>query len=110
MRRSMDRPLPPPGLDRREFINGHWTTRETGGPGAEIASILVQVRRERLDAAAQAIEALPGAQIHTRGPKVNLVAVIEEPAAGAIGTTLNASSLMPDVLTAALVFHGTDEG
>ena len=43
----------------------------------EIASILVQARPERLDEAARAIEALPGAQIYSRDPKGKLVVVIE---------------------------------
>jgi nitrate reductase NapD len=98
-------------VDRREFINGQWTTRGMGASDAtEIASILVQVRPDRLDEAARAIEALPGAQIYTRDPKGKLVVVIEAPQVGAIGTALNTISLMPQVLTAALVFHGTDEG
>jgi nitrate reductase NapAB chaperone NapD len=29
---------------------------------------------------------------------------------GSVGATLNTISMMPEVLTAALVFHGTDEG
>jgi nitrate reductase NapD len=100
-----------PDLDRRKFINGHWTTRDVAdGDATEIASILVQVRPERLDEAARAIEALPGAQIYTRDPKGKLVVVVEAPQVGAIGTTLNTISQMPQVLTAALVFHGTDEG
>ena len=76
----------------------------------EIASILVQARPERLDAAAAAIEALPGAQIYSRDPKGKLVVVIEASDTGSIGTSLNTISSMPDVLTAALVFQGTDEG
>ena len=66
-------------VDRRKFINGRWTT-ESGDhtPGSvEIASILVQARPERLDAAARAIEALPGTQIYSRDPKGKLVVVIE---------------------------------
>jgi len=98
-----------PDVDRREFINGRWTEHPAGDrPSAEIASILVQIRPERLDAAARAIEALPGTQIYSRDPKGKLVVVIEASDVGAIGTTLNRISLMPDVLTAALVFHGTD--
>jgi nitrate reductase NapD len=98
-------------LDRREFINGRWA-RFAGGDAveAEIASILVQARPERLDAAARAIEMLPGAQVYSRDPKGKLVVVIEASDIGGIGTALNTISMMPDVLTAALVFHGTDGG
>jgi len=98
-------------VDRREFLNGRWPTRVAGqvGTTAEIASILVQVRPERLDAVAQAIELLPGTEIHGRSPQGKLVVVIEAADVGTIGVTLNAISSMPHVLTAALVFHGTDE-
>jgi len=101
---------PPRSVDRREFLNGQWTTGaiEPSSARFEIASILVQARPERLDAAARAIEALPGAQIYSRDLKGKLVVVIEASDAGSIGTTLNAISLMPDVLTAALVFQGND--
>lgn len=96
-------------VDRRRFLNGHWQ-QGTNVTACEIASILVQARPERLDAAVHAIEALPGTQIYSRDPKGKLVVVIEAGDVGDIGTTLNTISLMPDVLTAALVFHGTDKG
>jgi periplasmic nitrate reductase NapD len=98
-------------VDRRKFINGRWTRTAASAPAsAEIASILVQTRPERLEAAARAIEALPGTEIYSRDPKGKLVVVIEAPDVGSIGATLNAISLMPDVVTAALVFQGTDGG
>lgn len=99
-----------PDVDRREFLNGRWQLGPSSQtPVSEIASILVQARPERLDAAARAIEALPGTQIYSRDSKGKLVVVIEASDVGSIGTTLNIISLMPDVLTAALVFHGTDD-
>ena len=100
-----------PEVDRREFLNGQWPKRsgEREALTAEIASVLVQVRPERMDAAARAIEALPGAEIYSRDPRGKLVVVLEASTVGVIGSTLNTISLMPHVLTAALVFHGTDE-
>ena len=99
-----------PEVDRRAFLNGQWPRApENDRSVAEIASILVQVKPEKMDAAAQAIAALPGAEIHARDPKGKLVVVLEASSVGVIGTMLNTISLMPDVLTAALVFHGTDE-
>lgn len=99
-----------PDPDRRKFLNGRWSQREAAGPSpsAEIASILVQARPERLDAAARAIEALPGTEIYSRDPRGKLVAVVEASDVGVVGDILNSISSMPDVLTAALVFHGTD--
>ena len=101
-----------PQVDRRQFINGRWPVRadDNAKPAVEIASILVQVRPERMDDAARAIEALPGAQIYSRDARGKLVVVIEAADVGAIGSSLNTISLMPNVLTAALVFHGTDDG
>ena len=98
-----------PELDRRKFINGRWQSQNDSAL-VEIASILVQVRPERCEAVAHAIESLPGTQIYSRDPKGKLVVVIEAGSTGVIGTTLNTISLMPHVLTAALVFHGTDAG
>jgi periplasmic nitrate reductase NapD len=104
--------MPPiPTVDRREFLNGRWAASAEKGAGmaAEIASILVQARPERLDAVARAIEALPGSQIYSRSPQGKLVVVLEAQRAGEIGSTLTAISSMPHVLTAALVFHATDQ-
>jgi periplasmic nitrate reductase NapD len=99
------------GVDRRKFINGRWVAASAAPTDSvEIASILVQARPERLDAAACAVEALPGTKIYSRDPKGKLVVVIEARDIGSIGATLNRISMLPEVLTAALVFHGTDDG
>jgi|SRR5262245_19761299 len=99
-------------VDRRELLNGRWARCGDDRPqaSAEIASILVRAKPDRLDAAARAIEALPGAQVYARDPKGKLVVVVEAPDVGGIGATLNTISMMPDVVTAALVFQGTDDG
>ena len=97
-------------LDRRGFLNGRWARGDKSERAGEIASILVQVKPERLEAAAQAIVALPNTEIYSRDPRGKLVVIIEASNVGAIGSTLNTISLLPDVLTAALVFHGTDDG
>ena len=98
-------------VDRRKFMNGRWTGAGHNSPNTvEIASILVQARPEHLEAVVRAIEALPGAQIYTRDPKGKLVVVIEAADTGTIGATLNTISSMPHVLTAALVFQGSDTG
>ncbi len=99
-------------VDRRDFIGGLWLTdkaAQTNAP-AEIASVLVHVRPEQMDRAARAIAMLKGAEIYTSSPQGKLVVVIEAATVGEIGATLNIISSMPHVLTAALVFHGTDEG
>ena len=95
---------------RRDLLNGRWAKADGDRQQAavEIASILVQTRPERLDAAARAIESLPGAQIYGRDPKGKLVVVIEAADVGGVGAVLNTISMMPEVLTAALVFQGTD--
>ena len=99
-----------PDIDRRDFINGNWTAGDAPEAGAitEIASILVQARPEQLERVAASIEQLPGSQIYSRDPRGKLVVVLEASEVGAIGSCLNTISLMPDVLSAALVFHGTD--
>jgi len=100
----------PHSVDRRKFMNGEWINPDGAQPAAkiEIASILVQTRPERLDAVARAIEALSGTQIYGRDLKGKLVVVIEAADTGSIGATLNAISSLPHVLTASLVFQGTN--
>jgi periplasmic nitrate reductase NapD len=90
-------------FDRRTFLRGDW---QNGS--AEIASILVQARPERLEEAEHAITALAGTEIYSRDPCGKLVVVIEAPDVGAIGTTLNTIAVLPSVLSATLVFHATD--
>ena len=107
----MQRKPPSHEVGRRNFLNGRWTERlHRKNDQFEIASILVQVRPDRLHVAARKIEAMPGAQIFSCDPKGKLVVVMEAEDVGRIGESLNIISLMPDVLTAALVFHVTDEG
>ena len=94
-------------LDRRAVITGRLLNpdRVVAPPGAEIASILVQARPQRLDAVEAAIVALAGCEIYGRDPKGKLVVVVDAPDAGALGTTLNNIALLPDVYSASLVFH-----
>ena len=98
-------------VGRREFLHGKWSNNPahpTDAAAFEIASILVQARPERLDEVADAIAALAGAQVYSRDARGKLVVVVEASGSDRIGTTLNTISLLPGVLTAALVFHGTD--
>ena len=90
-------------VDRRELLSGKLT-------GGEIASALVQAKPDRLAAVEQAICALAGCVIHGRDPRGKLVVVIEAPDSGAIGHTLNTIALLPDVISATLVYHAIDVG
>lgn len=100
-----------PNADRRMFLNGRWPGRaeEQANKPFEVASVLVHVRPKWLETVARIIEGLPGSQIYSRSPQGRLVVVIETDNVGDIGITLNLISSMPHVLSAALVFHGTDE-
>ena len=97
-------------LDRRALITGRIANsdRLVTPPDAEIASVLVQARPERLADVETAIAALAGCEIHARDPKGKLVVVIEASNAGAVGATLNEIALLPNVFSAALVFHAVD--
>src|SRR5262249_34137622 len=109
MRRTMSSIASPSRVGRREFLHGRWGDDRAPAAAFEIASILVQARPERLDEVARPLEALAGAQIYSRDTRGKLVVVVEASGTDRIGATLNAISLLPGVLTAALVFHGTDE-
>jgi len=97
-------------LDRRAVISGRIANADAliAPPDAEIASVLVQARPERLAQVADAIAALKGCEIHARDARGKLVVVIEATTAGALGSTLNEIALLPNVLSAALVFHAVD--
>lgn len=94
-------------LNRRALITGRVlaTAPVVAPPGCEIASIIVQARPERLEALEAEISALPGCEIHGRDPRGKLVVVTEAPDAGSLGTLLNTIQSLPDVYSAALVFH-----
>ena len=96
-------------LDRRALITGRVLTadRVIAPPEGEIASILVQARPERLAEVEVAITAMPGCEIHGCDPRGKLVVVVEAPDAGGLGTILNDIQSMPNVVSAALVFHAT---
>lgn len=100
-----------PTLDRRALISGRIVDpdRLVTPPDAEIASVLIQARPERLAQVEAAVAALTGCEIHARDPKGKLVVVIEAATTGAVGSTLNTIALLPDVLSAALVFHASDK-
>ena len=99
-------------IDRRALLTGRGLVVDpvVAPPGAEIASVLVQVRPERIEEVESAIAALPGCEIHSRDPRGKLVVVIEALDASALGSTLNAIALLPHVYSASLVFHAIDAG
>jgi nitrate reductase NapD len=103
---------PSNAIDRRAVITGRLlrTDQVVAPPGGEIASILVQARPERLVEVEAAIVALAGCEVYGRDPKGKLVVVVDSPDAGALGTTLNTITLLPDVYAASLVFHAIDTG
>jgi nitrate reductase NapD len=100
----------PHRIDRRSFISGRVLDAEgvVAPPGGEIASVLVQARPDRLDDVAAAVSAIAGCEVHGRDRRGKLVVVIDAAQAGAVGSTLNTIALLPNVYSAALVFHAID--
>jgi nitrate reductase NapD len=103
---------PHTAVDRRAVLTGRLRkpNRVVAPPGGEIASILVQARPERLVDVEAAIASLAGCEIYGRDPRGKLVVVVDTADSGALGTTLNAIALLPDVCSASLVFHAIDAG
>ena len=99
-------------LDRRALLTGRVLATDplVTPPGGEIASILVQVRPERIEDVESAITNMSGCEIHGRDPRGKLVVVVEALNASALGSTLNAIALLPHVYSASLVFHAIDAG
>ena len=103
---------PHTAIDRRALITGRalHADRVVPPPGGEIASILVQVQPDRLDAVQAAILELPCCEIYGRDDKGKLVVVVDAPDASSLGSTLNTISALPNVYSASLVFHAVDTG
>ncbi|WP_431205024.1 chaperone NapD [Bradyrhizobium betae] len=97
-------------LNRRALITGRMlgADRVVPPPGCEIASIIVQARPERLAELEAAITGLAGCEIHGRDPRGKLIVVTEAPDSGSLGTLLNTIQSLPDVYSAALVFHAIE--
>jgi|SRR5215216_3413712 len=97
---------------RRQFIRGQWiaeaAARAPADNTAEIASVLVQTRPERLASVQTAIEGIAGADVAQRDQCGKLVVVLDSSCGRSIGESLTQISLMPHVLSATLVFHGMD--
>ena len=105
-------PRPHTAIDRRALITGRvlTTDRVVAPPSGEIASIVVQLRPEHLDAVESAILALDGCEIHGRDVRGKLIVVVDAPDSGSLGTTMNTISSLPHVHSACLVFHAIDVG
>lgn len=99
-------------IDRRTLLTGRVLTLDplVKPPDSEIASVLVQLRPERMEEVEAAIAGLTGCEIHGRDPRGKLVVVVEALDASSLGSTLNAIALLPHVYSASLVFHAIDAG
>ncbi|UWU78696.1 chaperone NapD [Bradyrhizobium huanghuaihaiense] len=97
-------------LNRRALITGRvlGADRIVPPPGAEIASIIVQARPEKLAEVEAEITAMPGCEIHVRDERGKLIVVTEAPDAGSLGTMLNTIQSLRHVYSAALVFHAIE--
>lgn len=102
------------GPHRRQFIRGQWISQTAQSAAhrttPEIASVLVQARPERLGAVESAVAAIAGVEIAQRDARGKLVVLLDSSAGAPIGETLTTLTLMPDVISATLVFHGMDVG
>lgn len=80
-------------------------TRDLGVRGTvHISSALVSAMPAKAPAVARAIGALPGTEVaHVENGKI--IVVLEGGTTGEIGSRLAAISLMPDVLSASMVFE-----
>lgn len=70
--------------------------------------MLVQAKPERLDAVQAVIADIAGAEIAQRDDRGKLVVILDSSGGDSIGDNLTKLSLLPDVISATLVFHGLD--
>jgi nitrate reductase NapD len=99
---------------RRAFFQGAWSSGRDWDQRptdcAEIVSLIVSTWPERLDSVAQSILSLGNAEVHGRDPSGKLIVVLEGATQGIVGNLANAISGLPHVLSAVMVFQGTDSG
>lgn len=72
-----------------------------------IASLLVHVRPERVDAVRGHIVAMPGAEVHVE-QSGKMVVTLEGPHEGWVADRMTEINLIDGVLSAVLVFHHVD--
>lgn len=70
-----------------------------------VCGVLVHARPERMDAVAEALEALPGTQVHLKGADGKLVVTVEDAEGEWAGSILTRFNEVPGVLSVALVYH-----
>src|SRR5687768_4296701 len=91
-----------PAPSRRDVLRGR--VIEALAPEAHVSSLVLHVRPENLPGVRTALAEMPGVEIHAdSGGK--LVVTLETQSEADIVTRMNDMSLLPGVLSAALVFH-----
>jgi nitrate reductase NapD len=77
-------------------------------PELHVSSVMVHARPEHAAAVADAIRAMPGAEICAEGGG-RFAVVLESASQQEVASCLNRISLMDGVMAAALAFHGVEE-
>jgi hypothetical protein len=90
------------GCDRRDFLRGTWRSRSDS---SQRATILVQVRPDRLDTAERYIRSVVGIEICSRDSRGKLFLAVEPAAVATALCTLGQSA---DVLATTLVTTSAD--
>ncbi len=97
--------------DRRQFVRGAWlrgiARLPTPEGEMEIASLVIHVRPERFEEVREAIGALPGTEIAASDPRGKIVVTVEAGPGDRLGERLTELSVMPNVISATLVYHAT---
>lgn len=74
-----------------------------------ISSVVVHAYPQKAAAVSRKLDEMDGVEVHARSPEGKLVVTIEKPDDDSISETLLILQLMPDVLSASMVFHQFEE-
>ena len=74
-----------------------------------ISSLVVHGRREALESIRQAVEALPGAEVHGLGPTGKMVVTLETSGEQDITQRMNEIIYIDGVMSVALVYHQVED-
>ena len=85
-------------IDRRQVLGG-------AGHDVHICSLVVHAWPESLDAVADAVARMPGAELHARDPVGKLIVTLETETEHEIVGRMNAIGDIQGVLSTSLIFH-----
>jgi nitrate reductase NapD len=79
------------------------------GSEINISGLLVHAHPDRAEAVRMRLLQIPGLEVHAVSPEGRLVVTLENASDGDMATTFERVQTLPDVLSASLIYHHTED-